>query len=87
MKFQCATIAAPTHTFAVVIVPKPILNDQHRAAQTIAFFQMQWFHLPIVLMARDERGVPSSYYGRADLAVILSRIPSTGVPWQELDIA
>jgi hypothetical protein len=86
MKLDCATITNDQHTFTVVIVPKVILDDQQRAEQTIQFLQARHFQTPTVLMARDQHGVPNSFYGRGDIAVVLAHIAPATIPWQELVI-
>jgi hypothetical protein len=84
MNLECTTVIEPAATFTVVIVPKAILSDSVTAKQTIQFLEQRHFHRPTVLMARDERGVPNSYYGRADLALRLRHIPLIALPWQRI---
>ena len=52
--------------------------------QTCAFLERQYFHIPTVLMARDKRGIPSSYYGPGDLAIQLLHTPLETAPWQQV---
>jgi hypothetical protein len=86
MPIHYAVITQPEHCFTVVLVQKAILNDPTTAARAIDWLQTQRFHMPTVLMARDERGTPNTYYGRSDLALLLSRILLTTLPWQETAI-
>jgi hypothetical protein len=79
-------IAAHQPTFAVVIVPKPILNDIAAAEQTRAYLEHQYLHLPTVLMTRDDRGMPNAYYGRSDLAIPLSRMPLAERSWEQITV-
>jgi hypothetical protein len=82
MNLECTTITEPAATFTVVIVPKTVLSDSVTAKRTIQFLEQRHFHRPTVLMARDDRGVPSSYYGRADLALRLRHVVLAALPWQ-----
>jgi hypothetical protein len=86
MPVQYAVITQQGHRFTVVLVQKAILNDPTTAARAIDWLQTQRFHMPTVLMARDERGSPNAYYGRNDLALLLSRVLLTALPWQETAI-
>jgi hypothetical protein len=86
IQLDYTVIAAHEPRFAVVIVPKPVLNDTAVAEQTRAFLEQQYFHLPTVLMARDDRGIPNTYYGRGDLAIPLSRVPLASRPWEHMTL-
>jgi len=87
MHLQSAVITVPGSTFMVVAVPKPVLDDQQKAMQTIHFLQARWGEMPIALVTCNEQGAPTSYYGPGDLALQLLRISSTALPWSELPIA
>ncbi|HWQ14126.1 MAG TPA: hypothetical protein VNL77_15110 [Roseiflexaceae bacterium] len=87
MNLECATITEQAATFTVVIVPKAVLSDPTTATRTIQFLERRHFHRPTVLMARDERGVPCSYYGRADLALRLRHIPLATLPWRRVALS
>jgi hypothetical protein len=87
MRIQSATITAQGTTFMVVVVPKPVLDDQAKAQQTIHFLQTRWGGMPIALVTCDAHGSPSAYYGPGDLALQLLRIPPTAVPWKDLSIS
>ena len=84
IQLDYTVIATYEPSFAVVIVPKPILNDTAAAEQTRVYLEQQYFRLPTVLMARDDRGVPNAYYGRGDLAIPLSRVALAGRPWEHM---
>jgi len=86
VQLDYTVIATHEPTFAVVIVPKPILNDTIAAEQTRAYLEERYFHLPTVLMACDDRGIPNAYYGRNDLAIPLSRVPLAVSPWQHMTL-
>ena len=86
MRIQSAVIIAQGFTFMVVAVPKPVLDDQRQAEQTINFLQTRWVGVPIALVTRDAQGSPTAYYGPGDLALQLLRIPPTAVPWKDLSI-
>lgn len=84
MILRAATITEQGQTFLVVDVPKLVLNDQRKAEQAIQFFQSRFAPLPTVLVTSDERGAPTSYFGRRDLAPLLLRVNS--MPWKEVAI-
>jgi hypothetical protein len=84
MQLDYIVITEHDHSFAVVIVPRPLLSDTTAAQQTCAFFERQYFHIPTVLMARDKRGIPNSYYGPGDLAIQLLNTPLETAPWQQV---
>jgi hypothetical protein len=84
MQLDYIVVTKHNHSFAVVIVPRPILSDTTAAQQACAFFERQYFHIPTVLMARNKRGIPSSYYGPGDLAIQLLNTPLETAPWQQV---
>jgi len=84
MQLDYIVITKHDHKFAVVIVPRPVLSDTGAAKQTCAFFERQYFHIPTVLMARDKRGIPSSYYGPGDLAVQVLNTPLETASWHQV---
>jgi hypothetical protein len=86
MRIQSAVIIAQAITFMIVAVPKPVLDDQQKAEQTIHFLQARWVGMPLALVTCDECGTPTAYYGPGDLALHLLRIPPTAVPWKDLSI-
>jgi len=86
MRIQSAVITAQGITFLVVAVPKPVMDDQLKAEQTIHFLQARWVGMPIALVTCDAHGAPTAYYGPGHLAMQLLRIPPTAVPWKDLSI-
>ena len=84
MKFHYAVINQQGQTFAVVLVEKAFLADRARADEALRWLQNRRLQMPTTLVACDEHGVPSGYYGRSDLALILLHVPLTTVPWQEV---
>jgi hypothetical protein len=64
----------------IVIVAPGLIGDA-----TACHFLVQMFHAQadetVVLMAQDERAVPT-YYGRADIVAILARMPFEAIPWR-----
>ena len=85
MKLRYIVINEQGHTFTVVAVQKSFLQDRIKADQAIQWLQSR-FDMPTALMAYDEQGAPTAYYGRRDLALLLVQRPLRGVPWQELAI-
>jgi hypothetical protein len=86
MRLQSALITDRNLTFMIVAVSDAVLNNRTIAEQTVEFFQTHSSGLPIVLVTRDERGAPTAFYGRRDLAPRLVRIPSAALPWQDLPV-
>ena len=86
MQLDYIVINKHERKFAVVIVPRPVLSDTGAAKQTCAFFERQYFHIPTVLMTRDKRGIPSSYYGPGNLAIQLLHTPLEAAPWQQVRV-
>jgi len=84
MQLDYIVITEHDHRFAVVIVPRPLLSNTTAAQQTCALLEQHYFHVPTVLMARDKRGIPSSYYGPGDLAIQLLHTPLETAPWQHV---
>lgn len=86
MRLDYMMISTPDGSFAVVIVPKSVLGNHAVAERTIMFLEQRHFHMPTALMARDDYGVPSSYYGPGELALHLSRVSLEAVPWQQVTL-
>jgi hypothetical protein len=86
MSIQSAVVTVPGSTFMVVEVPKSVLDDQHKAMQTIQFLQARRVEMPIALVTCDERGAPTAYYGPGHLALQLLRVSSTTLLWNELSL-
>jgi hypothetical protein len=84
MQLDYIVINKHDHKFAVVIVPQPVLGNPTAAEQTCAFFERQYFHIPTVLMARNKRGIPSSYYGPGDLAIQVLNTPLETASWHQV---
>lgn len=82
MKFQGAVLTEQGVTFAIVIVKKWVIDSSFEANKTIQSFRLLFRGLPIILMAQDNRGVPS-FYGRADIARFLASVPLQAIPWKE----
>lgn len=86
MILRAATITEQGQTFLVINVPKPVLSDQRKAEQTVRFFQSRFAPLPTVLVTSDERGQPTAYFGRRDLAPLLLRVAPSAMSWRDLPI-
>jgi hypothetical protein len=82
MTFEGAVVKEKGVTFAVVVVKKAVLSTPSEAQRLADGFQPVFPGVPIVLMAQDNRGVPS-YYGRKDIAAFLARIPIRAIPWKK----
>src|SRR5262245_3331496 len=87
MTIRYAVVTEQGQTFTVVLVQKAFLDNRPTADQAIQWLQTRHFHMPTALLARDERGALSGYYGRSDLAVLLARVPLSTMTWQESVVA
>jgi hypothetical protein len=82
MKFQGAVIKEQGVTFAIVIVKSSVLNSRAESESVSNGFRPLFPGLPLILMAQDNRGVPS-YYGREDIVNFLANIHISQIPWKE----
>ena len=82
MKFQGALIKEQSQTFAIVIVKPHILQNSSENNEARNFFSKVFPGVPIVLMAQDNRGIPT-YHGRTDIVNFLTKIPMSAIPWKE----
>jgi hypothetical protein len=85
MRVQGAVIREQGQTFAVVVVKSHILQNQTEAAKVIQSFTPV-FHVPVVLMAQDNHGIPT-YRGRPDIVKFLASVPFEVIPWKEYTIS
>ena len=85
MQFEGAVVREQNQTFAIVIVKRHILNNQHEAERTARSFQPAFPGMPIVLMGQDGRGTPT-YFGRSDIASFLAGVPLNSIPWRRYDL-
>jgi hypothetical protein len=86
MKFQGSVIKEQGVTFAIVIVPKHIIDNRIEAEKYIAGFRPIFPGMPVVLMAQDSRGTPT-YFGRTDIAKFMANVPLQAVPWKEYTLS
>jgi hypothetical protein len=82
MTFQGALIREQGVTFAIAVVKPTVLQDQVEADRTRRGFSAIFGSVPIVLMAQDNRGVPT-YSGRRDIVRFLANKPMSAIPWRE----
>jgi hypothetical protein len=81
--FQGAVIKEQGVTFAIVVVKQYLLHNHRKAKELISGFQQRVFGaIPVILMAQDNRGVPS-YYGRQDITRFLAQVPLQAIPWKQ----
>lgn len=86
MTFEGALIREQNVTFAVVIVKRHVVQSDSAARDAIVTFASAFPGVPVVLMARDSRGVPT-YYGRRDIARFMASVPVHAVPWKRFTIS
>ena len=86
MKFLGAKIREQNVTFGIVAV-KPYVLQNPAARENMQDFGVRVFgYIPIVLMAKNARGVPT-YWGRQDIVKFLAKVPPQCIPWMEYTIA
>lgn len=83
-RVQGAVIREQGVEFAIVIVKRHVIENDHDANEAIASYQ-PIFGVPTILMAQDFRGTPT-YYGREDIARFMADVPLEAVPWAEYSI-
>ena len=84
--FQASKIKEGRVSFAIAIVHPNVLSDEAAPDEMIAEYQGTVFRgIPVVLMARDARGIPT-YYGRADIVRSLARVDLGKIPWMEYTV-
>ncbi|MBW9248527.1 MAG: hypothetical protein GJU72_05500 [Acidithiobacillus ferriphilus] len=81
-KIQGAVIKEQGVTFAIVIVKQHILQSQSESTKTAQAFMPYFPGLPIILMAQDDRGIPT-YWGRKDIVSFLANTHISQIPWKE----
>ena len=82
MKFQGALIKEQGQTFAIVVVKPQILQNSTEINNARGFFSQVFPAVPIVLMAQNNRGIPT-YQGRTDIVNFLTKISISAIPWKE----
>lgn len=82
MKLQGAVVKEKGITFAVVIVKQFVIQSQIEFQKSISSLSTYFPGIPIVLMAQDNRGIPT-YRGRKDIVNFLANIHISQIPWKE----
>ena len=85
MQFEGAVIKEQGIVFAVVVVPKHIIENVIEANKAVKSFSPVFPGMPVVLMGQDRRGRPS-YFGRRDIAKFLSRVSLDRIPWRRYSL-
>ncbi len=76
-----ATITEQSTTFTVVAVQLSIFLNKLESQRTQLAYSRLFPGMPIILMARDPRGVPI-YIGRIDIVNFLKIADPSVIPWQ-----
>ncbi|MDO9103673.1 MAG: hypothetical protein Q7U57_01795 [Methylovulum sp.] len=82
MKIQGAIVREQGVSFAVVIVKQFVIDSQNEFQKAVTSFSSYFPGMPIVLMAQDNRGVPT-YRGRKDIVNFLVNVQVSQIPWKE----
>ncbi len=82
MKLQGAVVKEQGVTFAIVIVKQFVLDSQIEFQKAVTTFSNYFTGMPLVLMSRDGRGIPT-YRGRKDIVNFLANIHVSQIPWKE----
>jgi len=85
MTFEGACIREQGITFGIIVVKPYVLHDKCEQQNMIRFGQMTFGSMPIVLMAQNNRGVPT-YLGRPDIVRFLSKVHPSRIPWKKYTI-
>ena len=86
MKLHGAVVKEQGVTFAIIVVKKYILDLRAKAQETARSFSRFFPGIPIILMAQDERGIPT-YLGRRDIVRFLANIDHQRIPWKEYTVS
>jgi hypothetical protein len=80
---QCYGAVVRDHgiNFAVVIVKPGVLRTAQEAVKAQVAFAPAFRGMPVVLMAQDEKGVPS-FHGRQDLVGFLRDVNLDYLKWK-----
>ena len=84
MQVDGAVVKEHGQTFSIIIVQRHVLDNNSEADQV----RRAWasvFPSPIILMAQDNRGVPT-YQGRTDIVRFLANIDHRRIPWKRYTI-
>ena len=82
MKFQGALIKEQGQTFAICVVNQHVLQSSLEISNARDSFAYCFPGVPIILMAQNNRGVPT-YQGRTDIVKFLTRVSISAIPWKE----
>jgi len=85
MQIQAAVIKEQGVTFTVVIVKKYVLDSNQQSQQAMNDYSSLFPGMPIVLMAQDNRGIPT-YKGRQDLSKFLATLHINQIPWGKYSV-
>ena len=80
-QFEGAKITEQGVTFGIVIVKPQVLHSSQEQIGARALGTQAFGPIPIILMAQDNRGVPT-YQGRPDIVQFLSNVFVQQIPWQ-----
>jgi hypothetical protein len=82
MKFHAAVMREQGVTFAVVVVRSNVLRSMPECTRAQLTFGPAFPGLPIVLLARDQQGIPA-FHGPRNIVALLSNIPLDAIAWRE----
>lgn len=85
MRVQGAIVREQGITFGILIVKRHILNNRTEANRLLPQASAVFDGIPTILMAQENRGVPS-YYGRQDIVNFMASVPLEVIPWKEYDL-
>lgn len=86
MQFDGAVIKEQGVTFAIVVVRAEVLNNSIEIEKTRRSFSPIFPGIPIILMAQNNRGIPT-YQGRTDIVKFLSKVQPSRIPWKRYNYA
>lgn len=85
MHFDGALLKEQGVPFAIVVVKPHVLNSSCEIQCARTDFSRHFPSVPIILMAQDQRGVPT-YQGRTDIVQFLASISPSRIPWKRYSL-
>lgn len=81
MKFDGAVIKEQGIVFAIVVVKSGVLDFSTQREEARMGFSKYFPGMPIILMAQNNRGIPT-YHGRTDIVNFLANVHPSRIPWK-----
>ena len=86
MTFDGALVKEQGVTFAIIVVKSYVLSLPSTREELRNSFSDIFPNTPIILMAQDNKGVPT-YHGREDIVKFLASIDFRRIPWEKYTVS